>query len=83
MTQVSVQLPADLSQFVGELLAEGRYESESQVLTEGLRLLRSREELRRDVELGFTQLDRGEKIPGDEVFEELERRIRMKQPVNE
>jgi antitoxin ParD1/3/4 len=72
---MEIQIPADLTDFVGSLVSEGRFESENQVLAEGLRLLRVREQLRRDVEAGIAQLDRGEGLDEDAVFEELEREI--------
>ncbi len=37
--------------------------------------MRTREKLRRDVEAGIAQLDRGEGLDEDKVFEELEREI--------
>jgi antitoxin ParD1/3/4 len=72
---MDVQIPAELSEFVGGLVAEGRFDTENQVFVESLRLLQTREKLRRDVEAGIAQLDRGEGLDEDGVFEELEREI--------
>jgi antitoxin ParD1/3/4 len=66
----NVALTAQLSSFVDELVASGEYANASEVLREGLRVLKERRELR-DVELaelrmrvgvGLEQLDRGEGI---------------------
>ena len=38
-------------------------------------LLQAREQLRRDLDAGIAQLDRGEGLDEDEVFEVLDRRI--------
>ena len=72
---MNVQIPADLNRFVEGLVADGKYQSGDQVLVEGLRLLQTRERLRRDVDAGIAQLDRGEGLDEDEVFEALERQI--------
>ncbi|NLF67748.1 MAG: CopG family transcriptional regulator [Candidatus Anammoximicrobium sp.] len=72
---MNVQIPPDLSRFVQDLVADGRYQDGDQVLVEGLRLLQTREQLRRDVAAGVAQLDRGEALDEEDVFEALERRI--------
>ncbi len=71
---MNVQLPNDLAEFLRQLVADGMVASENEALAEGLRLLRSREQLRRDVNLGIEQLQRGEGIDGEVVFNRLERR---------
>jgi antitoxin ParD1/3/4 len=72
---MNVQISADLSRFVEGLVADGKYQNGDQVFAEGLRLLQAREPLRRDVEAGIAQLDRGEGLDEDDVFEVLDRRI--------
>ncbi|MCL4204182.1 MAG: CopG family transcriptional regulator [Pirellulaceae bacterium] len=72
---MNVQISPDLSRFVEGLVADGTYQNGDQVFAEGLRLLRAREQLRRDVDAGIAQLDRGEGLDEDEVFELLDRRI--------
>jgi antitoxin ParD1/3/4 len=72
---MNVQISADLSRFVEGLVADGRYQNKDQVFAEGLRLLQVREQLRRDLDIGIAQLDRGEGLDEDEVFEVLDRRI--------
>jgi antitoxin ParD1/3/4 len=64
MSMPSDSLPPDLAQFVSDQLARGRYESESAVMCDAVRLLREREErlvaLRADVDRGVAQLAAGE-----------------------
>ncbi len=56
--------PPELAQFVQQELANGKYQSEEEMLCEGLRLLREREQrveaLRADLMPALEQLDRGE-----------------------
>jgi antitoxin ParD1/3/4 len=58
-------LPPELQQFVEQELASGRYRSVDDVICDGLRLLRERKlhELRREIDAGLEQLERGEGIP--------------------
>jgi len=64
----------ELQQLVRRELATGRYGSENEVLLEAVRLLadrnRRREELRRELQTGRDQLDRGEgvELEGDEAL---------------
>jgi antitoxin ParD1/3/4 len=67
---------------VAELLASGLYQSQSEILREGLRLLKEREDLRKarlealrkEIAIGVEQADRGEFVDGKRVFQELRRR---------
>jgi len=72
---MNVELPSDVTDFVRDLVVTGRFASEEDAVTEAFRLLKSREQLRVDVAEGFRQLDDGEWIDGEEVFEELHREI--------
>ena len=62
--------PGDLAQFVQREIASGKYQSEAEVICQRLRMLRERERrleaLRRDVQAGLDQLDRGERAPLEE-----------------
>ena len=76
---VNVNLGPVLDRFVADLLSSGLYQSQSEVVREGLRLLREREqlkqlrldELRREIAIGSEQADRGEFVDGGKVFERL------------
>lgn len=75
----TVSLPPDLEDFVASRVASGRYASEGEVIREGLRLLEEQEtaeeSLRSAVAVGLEQALRGELLDGEEVFEDLEKRI--------
>lgn len=70
-----VVIPADLALFVRHLIAERRFLTESDVIAEGLRLLRSQESLRTAVRKGFNELDLGKGVAADQVFAKAEQRI--------
>ena len=79
---MNVNLGTMFDQFVAELLQTGTYQSQSEVVREGLRLLKEREELknlrlaelRRQIALGSEQADRVEFIDGEKTFAEIRRR---------
>lgn len=85
---MNVFLTAELEQFINEKLASGIYTSASEVIQEGLRLLKERdelrrirrEELRRDVMLGVEQARKGQSkryVGGTELADEIKRRGRV------
>ena len=71
-----------LEEFVTELLKSGLYQSQSEIIREGLRLLKEREDLkklrldefRKEVDLGIQQADRGEFVDGPQAFRQIRRR---------
>lgn len=77
---MNVSLTPELEELVHERVRTGRYHSASEVVREALRLLEERDELRRlrleevrsKISAGLASLDRGEALPGEEVFDELE-----------
>jgi antitoxin ParD1/3/4 len=79
---MNVNLGPVLDQFVAELLKTGHYQTQSEVLREGLRLLKEREvskqiwiaETRKAIAQGIEQADRGEFVDGPAVFEKIRRR---------
>jgi antitoxin ParD1/3/4 len=79
---MNVNLGPTFDQFVADLLNTGFYQSQSEIVREGLRLLMEREQLkqlridglRREIALGAAQADRGEFVDGQEVI----KRIRTK-----
>jgi antitoxin ParD1/3/4 len=76
---LNVSLTPELGDFVETRVASGRYQTASEVIREGLRLLEEREntreaalaELRAQLRRGVEQADRGELLDGDAVFEEI------------
>jgi antitoxin ParD1/3/4 len=78
---MNISLTPELEQLVDDKVRSGRYASASEVIREGLRLLEEREQLkqqrlnevRRKIDRGIEQLDRGEGIPGPEARARLRR----------
>ena len=74
---MNVMISGDAERFVREELESGRYDSAQEVVREGLRLLHEREildhqrreRLNEQIEEGLAQLDRGEGIAGELVFQ--------------
>lgn len=76
------QLSPEFQQFVHEQVAAGEFSSERDVLQEGLRLLQRRQELRRKLQLGRDQIERGEGIELDDeslpqFFAEIDAEVRQ------
>ena len=71
---MNVEIPADLTPFVEQMLSQGTYSNETEMLVDGLRLLRTKEQLRVDVNAGIAQLDNDEGLDGEEVFTRLKER---------
>jgi antitoxin ParD1/3/4 len=78
---MNVSLTPELEELVQNKVKSGRYLSASEVVREGLRLLDDHdrlremklEEVRKMIQVGFDQIDRGEGIPLEEVFDRLAR----------
>jgi antitoxin ParD1/3/4 len=79
-TSLNVSLTPELNQFVQERVATGRYQTASEVVREGLRLLESQErdreaayaELKAKLQRGAAQADRGEFVTPEEVLSQIE-----------
>lgn len=85
---MNVSLSPELEHLVEEKVKSGMYNSASEVIRAGLRLLQEQDELRqirlrelkREVQQGLDEIERGEVVDGDEVFQELrERNLKIKQ----
>jgi antitoxin ParD1/3/4 len=76
----SVDLGSQLEKFVASLVKSGRYNSKSEVLREGVRLLQEREArlaaLDAAIARGIADADSGRIKPLGQVFQRLERRYR-------
>ena len=71
---MNVSIPAEFQEFVDDIIRGGSFHNEAEVISEALRLLRKREQLRREVNAGIKQLDEGKGIEGEDVFERLQRK---------
>lgn len=79
---MNVNLGTVFDKFIAQLLKTGMYQSQSEVVREGLRLLKEREdlknlrlsELRKEIASGSEQADRGEFVDGEETFAAIRRR---------
>ncbi len=73
---MDVQLPNDAMQFVKGLVASGEFELANEAVTEGVRLLMSRQRLRADIQKGVNELDAGLGMDGEEMFADLRARAK-------
>ena len=79
---MNVHLGPVFDDFVAGLLKSGYYQTQSEVLREGLRLLKEREdlkqlrlaEIRNEIALGSEQADRGEFVDGPAAFAKIRKR---------
>jgi antitoxin ParD1/3/4 len=87
-TTINISLTPELGDFVSSKVASGRYQSASEVVRQGLRLLQDQEmtrqaqlqRLRNQIQVGLDQAKRGELLDGEEVFEALERSLAEPKP---
>ncbi len=81
---MNVSLTPELEEIVQKKVASGMYNSASEVIREALRLLAEQdeiremrlEELRKKIDQGWESAQRGELIPGDEVFDQIGSKIK-------
>jgi antitoxin ParD1/3/4 len=79
-TSLNVSLTPELDQFVQQRVATGRYQTASEVVREGLRLLEHQERdreaaflaLKAKLERGSAQADRGEFVDPEETLKKIE-----------
>jgi len=71
----SVTLGEHFGGFVEKKIRQGRYESTSEAVRAGLRLLEAHEAeldlLKKKLSIGEAQLDQGDRVDGDEFMQEL------------
>jgi antitoxin ParD1/3/4 len=91
---MNVSLTPELEEFIEKEVKTGMYQSASEVIRAGLRLLKdektpkprfmvsSMEELEDKLLLGIRQLDRGEGIPGEVAAKELRERAKARRKSN-
>lgn len=84
---ISADLGAPLEAFVAELVKSGRYNSKSEVLREGVRLVQDREarlaSLNAAIAAGVADAEAGRLIDADHVFDRLEAKYRAMNPAAE
>lgn len=77
---ISADLGQKLESFVADLVEAGRYNSKSEVLREGVRLVQEREArlaaLDASIARGLADANAGRTKPAEEVFDRLERKYR-------
>ena len=72
---MDMNLPHEINDFVKDLVAQGRFESEESVVVEGVRLLMTREKLRGKIQEGVQQLENGQWSNEEATFAEVEAEI--------
>ena len=83
---MNVSVGKDFEEFVKGKVASGDYASVSEVVRDGLRLLKEKEQLlearlqslRGEIQKGIDQADNGEFLEGDEVMKELRSLIKAR-----
>ena len=77
---ISADLGQQLEKFVASLVAAGRYNSKSEVLREGVRLIQDRESRLAALDLaiarGLADAEAGRTAPIDDVFDRIEAKYR-------
>ncbi len=84
---MNVNLGTVFDKFIAELLESGHYQSQSEVVREGLRLLKEREELKRlrlaglrkEIARGGEQADRRDFVNGPQAFAKVRERSARRQ----
>ncbi len=83
---MSVLLARELEELIQKKVKSGQYDSPNEVVREALQLLEERdklreiklEELRREIQIGIDEADRGELLDGEEVFDRLEEKFKRR-----
>ena len=83
---MNVTVGKDLQAWIEAQVESGAYANATEVVERGLRLLRAREEdleaardeVRRKIQAGIDQLDRGESVDGEVVFARIRERNRLR-----
>lgn len=84
MTNLNVSLTDELKGFIDGKVQSGYYGTASEVIREGLRLLKQRDlqeevdRLRQKIALGFEQSEQGQIVSGAEAFAKIQERSRRK-----
>lgn len=79
---ISADLGEKLESVVSELVSTGRYNSKSEVLREGVRLVQEREARLAALERGLADVRDGKVHPAENVFAELRARVEATEEEN-
>jgi Arc/MetJ-type ribon-helix-helix transcriptional regulator len=71
---MGIELTPEVQNLVQGIYSRGQYASEAEVLSTALQLLKQRDQLRMELRQGIEELDRGERLPAQDVFAELRQR---------
>lgn len=85
---MNISLTEELERFVQEQVRTGMYHSNSEVIRDGLRLLKRfnsptpdyRAWVNEQIEIGLAQADTGEMVSGDEAYERIQARMNARTP---
>lgn len=79
---MNVSLTPELEKFVDGKVESGLYNNASEVIREGLRLLKEHDEIRmkwrEQIERGWLQTQAGQLVDGEEVFRKAAERIKQR-----
>ena len=79
---MNVSLTPELEKFVDGKVESGLYNNASEVIREGLRLLKEHDEIRmkwrEQIERGWLQAQAGQVSEGEEVFRKADQRIKQR-----
>lgn len=77
---MNVSLTPELERFVGEKVESGLYNNASEVVREGLRLLKEQDDVRlrwrEQIERGWQEAQAGRLVDADEAFRRIDARIK-------
>jgi antitoxin ParD1/3/4 len=83
---MTVHLTPDQEKFIAERMHKEGYASPEKVLEEGFRLIQAKEEyerrlaeLRREIQIGVDQINRGEVMDGEDAFRQLREKFKTPQ----
>jgi len=79
---MNVSLTAELERFVQRKVESGLYNNASEVVREGLRLLKEHDEIRlkwrEQIERGWAQAQAGQLVDGEEIFRKANQRLKQR-----
>jgi putative addiction module CopG family antidote len=68
---MNVSIPTELEYFVQSLIVSGDYRDPGEVVGTALKMLQHKEQLRREIQTGIEELDKGLGLNADDVFARL------------